>query len=371
MYLPNLFGAYVAGRQQAIEDNWKDLSNYEDIEAKRNANDLSALDILRQRAKFGGEMSIFQNNVDQSSRANEVANVAQPGLLARADMGANAAQVQRSVFNNNLPSYAQTLNDLFSARLGQQANTATALRGQNDYLNGARAYEMGTMRGQDGYNTATANNITAANAPARATATNQLWDKTHELNILGTNLGITQNQNSIANQPLIQANTQQSLLNNAYSLANVIPEDQLIKERLINQAIQQKQANLLQLQREYETTGSPAVLAAIQQLQAELGQLIQPQGGTQVQTQAQVQPQAQVQQQTQPQIATINGKPVVVHPSGIITDENGNVIKTTMTIQEAARRKAAEDLLGGTKPQNYLAIPSDTKGGLAYLTNKY
>ena len=65
MYVPDLFGAFMKGRESAIDRNWNDLKQYEAIEAARNANDLSSLDILGQRAQFGGKMSVFQNNVPE------------------------------------------------------------------------------------------------------------------------------------------------------------------------------------------------------------------------------------------------------------------------------------------------------------------
>lgn len=87
MYIPDLFGAYIKGRELAIDKNWQDLKNYEAIEDARNRNDLQALQILGERADFGGKRSMFRDQVDSSSRANEVAEYAQAGMAAKADLG--------------------------------------------------------------------------------------------------------------------------------------------------------------------------------------------------------------------------------------------------------------------------------------------
>lgn len=79
--IPNLFGAYQKGREEAIKANWDDLSNYEDIESKRTRNDLDALTLLGRQADFGydRENARFTHNANQ--RKDEVENLAHAGNL--------------------------------------------------------------------------------------------------------------------------------------------------------------------------------------------------------------------------------------------------------------------------------------------------
>ena len=91
MYIPDLFGAYVKGRELAIEKNWQDLKNFESVEAARNQNDLTAMDIWERRQQMPGKMSMFYDNANNSSLANEVAEAGQRGMLAKANMGSDVA----------------------------------------------------------------------------------------------------------------------------------------------------------------------------------------------------------------------------------------------------------------------------------------
>ena len=274
VYIPDLFGAFMKGREYAIDRNWQDLKNYEAVESARNANDLQALQIRRERARFGGEMSIFQNNVDQSGRANEVAEAAQSGKLALADLGSMAAQDQRSAFINNRLGYQQALNDLFAARVGQQANNAAYMNAENAYLAAdGRAGQLGTMAGQNAFSQGTANNITAAYAPTQAAndvasaqanfATTQAG---HRLALANTNAGL-------ANVPNMAALTAQTTQNQLFDARNVQSQREANAAASRQNIINDIQNQIYQLNVEYEKTGSPAALTRIQQLVAQLYQV--------------------------------------------------------------------------------------------------
>lgn len=65
--IPNLFGAYQKGREAAIEANWNDLKNYENIEAMRTRNDRDSLQLLAEQADYNINRSMMQDNGDVSA----------------------------------------------------------------------------------------------------------------------------------------------------------------------------------------------------------------------------------------------------------------------------------------------------------------
>ena len=65
--IPNLFGAYQKGREAAIEANWNDLKNYENIEAMRTRNDRDALQLLADQADYNINRSMMRDNGDVSA----------------------------------------------------------------------------------------------------------------------------------------------------------------------------------------------------------------------------------------------------------------------------------------------------------------
>ena len=65
--IPDLFGAYQKGREAAIEANWNDLKNYENIEAMRTRNDRDALQLLAEEADYNINRSMMRDNGDISA----------------------------------------------------------------------------------------------------------------------------------------------------------------------------------------------------------------------------------------------------------------------------------------------------------------
>lgn len=210
MYIPDLFGAYLKGRELAIDKNWQDLKNYEQVEQMRNNNDLQALDLLGKRADFGGNRSMFQNQVDASARANEVGEYAQPGMVARADTGSMFAQDQRSAYVNNRELAQQGLNDTFNAQLNRMINAAAAQRGENDYLRPI-SYELGENRGYGSHQTSMANRVTDANRVNAAGQAVNLSNQAYGNNYSAGKLQGIQTGYALVNAPLQQANTVDAL----------------------------------------------------------------------------------------------------------------------------------------------------------------
>ena len=82
--VPDLFGAYQKGRETAIEANWKDLKNYEDIEAARTRNDRDALQLLADQADYNINRSMMRDNGDVSALNAALAAAQFPGDVYKA-----------------------------------------------------------------------------------------------------------------------------------------------------------------------------------------------------------------------------------------------------------------------------------------------
>lgn len=287
MYIVDLFSPYIEGREKAIEHNWQDLKNYENIEAMRTANNLSELDLLGQRAQFGGEMNIFQNNVDQSARANEVAEYAQPGMAAKANMGSLFALDQRGAYLNNRPMAQQAMNNAMAANLGNQNVGAVAMMGQNDYWNtDGRAYQAGQMRGSDSYNTAVSNNILASNAPTVARQTVSESNLNHRNNVLASNIGHQAGQYQQALMPSQYQLDQLNMANNQAQAAQYIPQQQQLQQQQVQMLQDQIMREITSLYKVLSVTQDPQSRQAIESnimflnnRLASLGVNIQPQQG--------------------------------------------------------------------------------------------
>lgn len=184
MYIPDLFGAYVKGRELAIAKNWEDLANYEKIEDARNDNDLKAMDIWERRQQMPGKMNMFNNNVEISELNTQVAREAHPGLVANARTGSLHAQDNHAIFLNNR-DYGRTVgNDLYRANLGMIGAAAQNKQGQADYwLTNNRGYDAGGKTGQIAYDTLRGNSITASNYPTVAEQKIREGNAAHGLNM--------------------------------------------------------------------------------------------------------------------------------------------------------------------------------------------
>ena len=86
--IPNLFGAYQKGREAAIEANWDDLKNYENIEAMRTRNDRDALQLLAEQADYNINRSMMRDNGDVSAMATTLTRERFPGDVYNARINA-------------------------------------------------------------------------------------------------------------------------------------------------------------------------------------------------------------------------------------------------------------------------------------------
>lgn len=226
MYIPDLFGAYVKGRELAIEKNWQDLKNFESIENARNQNDMGAMDVWERRQQMPGKMSMFNNNVEVSDLNTQVARAAHRGLLARANMGSDVAVGDYGIYKAYEPEYLQVKGDRFGAMIGQQANAVQYHLGENEYL-APIARGLGHINARTGANQIRANGVLGDNlvnaAHQGVTLSNQAYTNDYKAGELrGKQL-----DSQIQQQPVIHRNTM-------YTLGNVIPDDKAMRVERAN-----------------------------------------------------------------------------------------------------------------------------------------
>ena len=347
MYIPDLFGAYVKGRELAIEKNWQDLKNFESVEAQRHQNDLTAMDSWERQQQMAGKMSMFYDNVKNSSLASEVAEAGQRGMLAKANMGSDVAVGQYGVYKAYEPQYIQALGDTFGAKIGEQSNAAQALRGKNAYL-APHAYQIGQDQGYVGHQQVLANKETAGNLVNAAGQQIAISNGTAANTIAGNQLQSIQINDAISNQPLIQANT-------ADALGRVIPARTAAQAQIDTANTGNPTAE--QIGSMYALAlGDPAaqgiyMLEQSEQLPAgtfrqlfgsKLG-MTQDLMGAGGQTTGPV----ATMPSTAPQAVNVNGKTTMTHPSGVVVTSNGQT-NFMMTPAEAQRRAAAASLVPRT-----------------------
>lgn len=277
MYIPDLFGAYIKGRELAIEKNWQDLKNYEQVESARNQNDLQALQILAERADFGGKRSMFRDQVDSSKRGNEVAEYAQPGMVAKADLGSMFAQDQRSVYMNSRPTAQQVMQDMFDAQLGRRGTAAGIQRATNEYWTPERQYEAGQASGQVEYNTTMANGVASTDyvpREYRAIAQNKL---NHELSMAGGQYQLRDVQNRLDNQAALHQLGGAELANAQWQQDNYIANQQLgaanAQQAEISRLVGQQANAYNQLAATTDPAARQGLQLLIQQIQSRLAQL--------------------------------------------------------------------------------------------------
>ena len=66
IFIPDLFGSYVAGREKAIDSNWKDMQNYNSVLGGQidNARDMATFDAKVMQEKGKGLSSIAHGETD-------------------------------------------------------------------------------------------------------------------------------------------------------------------------------------------------------------------------------------------------------------------------------------------------------------------
>lgn len=136
--IPNLFGAYQKGREAAIEANWNDLKNYENIEAMRTRNDREALQLLADQADYNINRSMMRDNGDVSAMATALTRERFPGDVYNARNQNMLGQAQ----------YIAATNAAADGRLQNYANgqlmTTFNNGGTNLYNSGVNSIDAAT-----------------------------------------------------------------------------------------------------------------------------------------------------------------------------------------------------------------------------------
>lgn len=226
MYIPDLFGAYVKGRELAIEKNWQDLKNFEAIEDARNKNDLNAMDIWERRQQMPGKMNMFYNNVDASEMATDVLKAQQRGKIANANVGSDFAVDRASVFYEYQPDIRNALGNTVNARLRQMATATDFLNGKTDHL-APIARDLGKITAEIGENQTRANHTTSGNLVNSAGQRIAESNATYGNNMLGHHLRSLQTQGSIEAQPYLNDNA-------LADARNYIPDQEARREAIRN-----------------------------------------------------------------------------------------------------------------------------------------
>lgn len=236
MYIPDLFGAFMKGRQQAINDNWQDLKNYEDIERARNVNDQGYMDLWLNRQKLPMEVSVYADKARQSSRDNALAESAFDGLYANSLMGSDYAMLNYNAYSRNRDQISELIRNTLENNLVQRGLANTAKAASNDYFSGlgadgkSRAYNMGTWRAESSYNNADGANVLAGAAPDRARAINAESANTAKINDVMGQVALGEANHTKSLQPYSQAVSNQNMIHSMQDTLNYRKNQQTVAE---------------------------------------------------------------------------------------------------------------------------------------------
>lgn len=121
IYIPDLFSAYAKGQEEAIDRNWNDLTQYENVEQARTANDMARIGLQAGMDDYGNNRAISNALGSQAMIGEDLLKRMYPGDAANADMNTQNAISQLGAFNNNLPG----IDDLNNAKLTSNIITGT------------------------------------------------------------------------------------------------------------------------------------------------------------------------------------------------------------------------------------------------------
>jgi hypothetical protein len=236
MYIPDLFGAYIKGRELAIEKNWQDLKNYENVQNARLQNDLTALDLLGRRSDFAGNRAVHNYQVNSASRADRIGEIAQPGMEAKANMGSGHAQDQFSIWQANRDYGREVMNRGYQSGLAMMDTAGQNKAGQANYwLTDNRAYQHGGNVAQQAYDTGRGNSVTAAHYPTVAQQQNTQGDLQYRNNVAGINLGYDQVKNAHELAPIQHQLAKTNLGNQQADASNYQPRQSAVQATQMQQ----------------------------------------------------------------------------------------------------------------------------------------
>ena len=173
IFIPDLFGSYVAGREKAIDSNWKDMQNYNSVLGGQidNARDMATFDAKVMQEKGKGLSSIAHGETDydksrldtnllkymlNGAMANGGAWMAQYAANKLNGLNANAAAspllTQNAVSKDNDSTWmsSQYTQQFFLPYL---QNTLELMKAQQQYYKNGGYYGTGTGTGANGDDT--------------------------------------------------------------------------------------------------------------------------------------------------------------------------------------------------------------------------
>lgn len=197
LVIPDLFGSYQKGREDAIQANWQDLANYEKIQQARTANDRANLQLLAEQQDYGANRSVVQNTADASSMATEQLFHLQPGKIAQADQFSDLAGVQYGVTKSAIAD--GTIPAIYANSIGTNLNTSQTnfnTSGVNSLQSGIN---LGAVRNNIPALTQSANDIVAGNAAATSyNAKNLLHNAEQDQGLRDSNAVVALSSNALA-----------------------------------------------------------------------------------------------------------------------------------------------------------------------------
>lgn len=120
IYVPDLFGSYVKGEQQAVQDNWNDLKNYEDVERARTANDAANLQLQLDQWGFGNQVLKSDAEGAQAYVDQQTTLAGGAGKVLGAQMESDMTGMQYNAFNTYRPQIQQVVGDTVGTNLNVQ-----------------------------------------------------------------------------------------------------------------------------------------------------------------------------------------------------------------------------------------------------------
>lgn len=120
IYVPDLFGSYVKGEQQAVQDNWNDLKNYEDVERARTANDAANLQLQLDQWGFGNQVLKSDAEGARAYVDQQTTMAGGAGKVLGAQMESDMTGMQYNAFNTYRPQIQQVVGDTVGTNLNVQ-----------------------------------------------------------------------------------------------------------------------------------------------------------------------------------------------------------------------------------------------------------
>lgn len=126
IYIPDLFSAYAKGQEEAIDQNWQDLNQYETVEQARTNNDMARINLQAGMDDYGNNRAISNAVGTQAMIGEDLLKRGYRGDAANAEMNSDLATSQYAAVANNLQGLDNYNNSLIASNIGVGQNNADA-----------------------------------------------------------------------------------------------------------------------------------------------------------------------------------------------------------------------------------------------------